>query len=114
MRIFLAAIVWLAVVAMPVSAQQLDSDQTGGTIAVTNTFQQVFPRNDVRRGCTVQNTGANKMYVFFGPIASATLANSFQLAAGQSLNCSLPNSAVIRSQTSITGTSADTFVASQQ
>jgi len=99
----------------PALAQQVDSTQSSSTVSVTNTFQQVLPQNDTRRGCTVQNKGSNNMFVFFGPIASATTNNSFLLlpAAGNSVSCNLPGG-TIRSQVSITGTGGDRYVFSEQ
>lgn len=103
-------------------AQQYDTVQLGGTISVTNTFQQVLPRDDTRHGCFIQNTGAALEYVYFGPIASATTANSIELSAasgtsaGGSVNCNIgPGSeGVIKAQVSITGTSTNTYVYASQ
>jgi hypothetical protein len=98
-----------------------NSVNASGTIAVTNTFQQVFAAANVtpggspaRLGCLVQNNGTHTMYVFFGPIASATLTNSVQLAAGGSVSCSALSGVVAADQVSITGTSGDTYFAAQQ
>lgn len=94
-----------------------------GTIAVTNTFQQIFAASarpqaqggvgPVRSACTIQNNGTHIMYVYFGPIANATTATSSQLAANQSLNCNT-GPVVLSDQVSITGTSGDVFYAAQQ
>jgi hypothetical protein len=96
-----------------------------GTIAVTNTFQEVFvavnqaatpgtpQANRRRNGCTVQNTGTNPMYVFWGPIANATLANSVKLTAGQAATCN-NQGLTLQEQVSITGTATETFYAAQQ
>jgi hypothetical protein len=87
-----------------------------GTIAVTNTFQTVFVVSSADTGrvaCTIANYGTNKMYVFFGPIANATLTNSIQLAANQSISCNI-GGVVLQDQVSITGTSGDAFYAAQQ
>lgn len=83
------------------------------TISVTNTFQSVFAAATGRTGCVVQNTGTNSMYVFFGPIASATIAGSIKLSAGQSVNCAT-GGIVITDQVSITGTATETFYAASQ
>lgn len=85
-----------------------------GTIAVTNTFQSIWAATAGRAGCTVQNNSAtNAMYVYFGPIASATTATSVKLAAGQALTCSV-NGIILTDQVSITGTSGDAFYAARQ
>lgn len=86
------------------------------TIISTNTFQSVLAASTSttgRVGCLVQNNGSNKMYVFFGPIASALTTNSVQLNAGQTVNCESVGGSVLRDQVSITGTSGDRFYASQ-
>lgn len=86
------------------------------TIAITNIFQSVWAANTTTRGragCTVQNTGTNTMYVYFGAIADATTAKSTKLSAGQSVRCN--NSGItLQDQVSITGTSGETFYAAQQ
>lgn len=88
-----------------------------GTIAVTNTFQQVLAASTNTRGrtgCLVQNNGSNAMYVFAGAISSATTAKSVKLASGQGFNCSTGNGGVLKDQISITGTSGDAFYAGEQ
>lgn len=89
------------------------SGNASTTVAVTNTFQSIFLANTARVGCTVQNTGTNSMYVYFGAIAGATTAKSVKLAAGQSVSCQ-SGGMVIRDQVSITGTATETFYAAQQ
>ncbi len=92
-----------------------------GTIAVTNTFQSVFAQTQssfgnsvLRGGCMVQNnSAANPMYVYFGPIGSATLATSVKLKAGDSVTCAVGGS-VLRDQVSVTGTAGDAFYAGLQ
>lgn len=93
------------------------SHNDSGTIAVTNTFQSIWPASANTRGragCSAQNNSAsNVMYVFFGPIASATTAKSVKLAVGQSVSCVI-GGLVLQDQVSITGTSGDAFFAAQQ
>ena len=89
------------------------SRNVSSTIAVTNTFQQVLASTAGRAACAIQNNGVNTMYVFFGPIASATLTNSVRLAAGASVNCN-SGITVLTDQVSITGTAADVFFAAEQ
>jgi hypothetical protein len=91
-----------------------------GSIALTNAFQSVQAATSTRKGCTIQNTGVNTMWVYFGAIAGATKAQSFPLfpadAAGQPggyVTCSV-GGVVLTDQVSITGTTADTFVATFQ
>lgn len=89
---------------------------SSGTIAVTNTFQSIWPKSTNVQGrlsCTVQNTGSNTMYVFFGPLADATAAKSVSLSAGQSVSC-LNGVVVLQDQVSITGVGGETFYAAQQ
>lgn len=93
------------------------SHNDSGTIAVTNTFQSIWTASTNNRGrasCTVQNNATtNTMYVFFGPIASATIAKSVKLAVGQPVSCII-GGVVLQDQVSITGTSGDAFFAAQQ
>lgn len=81
------------------------------TIAVTNTFQEIWPIRAGRTDCSIQNNSASAaMYVFIGPIASATLAKSVKLAAGQAMICSIGGT-VPTDAVNITGTSGDAFYA---
>ena len=105
----------LAFVAAPALAQikPISSVNVSGTIAVTNTFQSVIARNTSRSGCTVQNTGTNTMYVFFGPLADATAAKSVKLAAGQAVSCN-NGPVTLTDEVSITGTATEAFFAAHQ
>lgn len=97
--------------------QGVNTLNRSGTIAVTNTFQSIFAASTNTRGrtaCVVQNTGTNSMYVFFGPIASATIAKSVKLAAGQSASCATGAGGVLKDQVSITGTATEAFYAAEQ
>jgi hypothetical protein len=99
-------------------------DNQSSTIAVTNTFQQVFASsiasvsatsssgNTGRNSCTIQNNGSNAMYVFFGATADATTAKSVKLAAGQAVTCD-NNGSVIKTAVQITGTATDVYYAAQ-
>lgn len=105
---------------VPASAQvfRLTSNNLSGTIAVTNIFQPVQAQSYGRSDCTIQNASTtNSMWVFFGPIASATKAKSFILdtSHGLSISCGIPfYPGVLTDQVSITGTSGDTFTANFQ
>ena len=82
------------------------------TIIGTNSFQPVFAQNGGRGGCTIQNNGSATMYVFFGPLANATLTNSIQVPATFSLYCNL-GPVVLGDQVSITGTATQAYYAEQ-
>lgn len=98
-----------------VTVQPVSSTNLSGTITTTNTFQSIQSSNNGRHGCTVQNNSAtNSMWVFFGPIASATTAKSVALTAGgMAVNCQTP-SGVLTDQVSVTGTSGDAYLANFQ
>lgn len=99
------------VLTVPVAKQ---STNAASTVAVTNTFQSIQIQTSTRTGCTVQNNSAsNVMYVFFGPIGSATLAKSIKLATTQALNCNV-GGVILTDQISITGTAGDVFYANLQ
>jgi hypothetical protein len=107
--------------AVQVVPLQVTTTVVSGTISVTNTFQSIFANTQTsnpgargRTSCTVQNNGTHTMFVFFGPIANATLTNSFQVGPGAAILCSLANGSTLQDQVSITGTATDAFVASQQ
>lgn len=92
------------------------SDNASSTITVTNIFQSIWVKDTTTTGrtaCTIQNNGTNTMWVFFGPIASATKGSSVVLAAGQATFCNSGN-VVLKDQVSITGTSGDAFYAARQ
>lgn len=82
-----------------------------GTLAASSTFQSIQSADVNRSACLVQNNSAsNKMYVFFGPIASATTGKSVVLDTGKSVSCN--NGPVVATdQVSISGTSGDAFLA---
>lgn len=100
------------------------SVDASGTIAVTNTYQQVFTSkigasgSAARHNCAIQNNGSHVMLVFFGPIANATAAKSYVLNPGSTntggdlIYCSGPSGVTLQDQVSITGTSGDAFTAS--
>lgn len=96
------------------------SFDASSTIAVTNTFQSVFTAANNRNSCLVINTSGHEQYVFFGPIASATIAKSVPLEAatatahlGGYASCTV-GGVSLTDQVSITGTSGDTYVAKLQ
>lgn len=86
------------------------------TTGVGGAFQQVWAASTSTRGrvgCTIQNTGTNPMYVYFGPIASATIAKAVKITAGQPVSCNV-GGVVLKDQVSISGTTTETFYAAQQ
>lgn len=109
-----AAVAQSTVVTQP---QEVTTTNASGTIASGGTYQQIWPRESATRGrvgCTIINQSTHTMFVFAGPIASATHANSVQLAANQAFYCSTGNGGVLRDQISIDGTTADTYYAAIQ
>jgi hypothetical protein len=86
-------------------------------IAVTNTYQQALPLETGRMGCTIQNNGANPMFIVLDALGSATppvsIVTALKLAAGQSLSCTL-GGVVIADKIWIAGTAADVFVVTRQ
>jgi hypothetical protein len=103
------------VVTQPLSVS--NNPVPSSSVVSSGTFQSVFPADTNTRGrasCTIQNTGANTLYVFFGPIANATRAKSVQLTTGQPAYCATTNGGVIKDQVSVDGTTAGTFYAAVQ
>jgi hypothetical protein len=83
------------------------------TIAVTNTFQTALASSPFRKGALIQNQGTHTMFVFAGPTASATLAQSMQVSAGATFSA-VTGSIVIGDNLAITGTSGDAYVVYSQ
>lgn len=83
------------------------------TVASTNVFQQLLASSP-RFNCTIQYTGSNTGYVFFGAIASAATPTSFQLSNRQSISCSNLDATVLTDAVNVSGTTGDTFLATQQ
>lgn len=92
---------------------RLTVDNQSSTIAVTNTFQQIWALNDNRVDCMIQNNGTNNMWVFPGGTGSATKGAAAILAAGQAYYCSF-NGVVYQGAISITGTAADAYYATSK
>jgi hypothetical protein len=95
----------------------LTSTNLAGAISVTNTFQSIQALTAARAGCTIQNQSTtNPMWVFFGPIGSATKAKSFILDPGHglSISCTVAGNGSLTDQVSIAGTAADLFNANFQ
>lgn len=92
---------------------QATSTNASSTITLGGSYQSVFASNTKRQACTIQNNGTHTMWVFFGPIASATHNTSIALAAGQSVNCD-SGLITLTDQVSIDGTTSDVFFAASQ
>ena len=91
------------------------STAVGGTITAGNTFQSALAASSTRKGCTIQNTSSHTLYVFFGATASATTANSFQVAPGATIMCSTQTGAALTDNVAVTtSTTGDTFVVNSQ
>jgi hypothetical protein len=91
-------------------------NNVSGAIVTTGTFQLVFPASvpPTRRvNCIIQNNGAAAMDIFLGPVALATAATSIVLAPGAIFYCGSPANGVIQDAVAITGTTTQTFYASQ-
>lgn len=118
LRLILALLLLAPLPAMAQSAVRTTpfgvvSSNLSSTITLTGTFQSIQTANSERKSCLIQNNGSNDMRVYFGPIASATSAASAKLSAGSSINCAA-GGIVLTDQVSITGTTADAFVANFQ
>lgn len=122
--------------ANPVATQPSvgNSGEGSGTIAVTNTWQQVWPAqigsSPARRGCLVLNNSTDRQWVYFqGPgmampaagNASTIKAASVPLepasatnALGGWVTCNAGTGSVLQDSVWITGTMGDTYVAKQQ
>lgn len=97
-----------------VTVAPLTTTNLSGAIAVTGTFQSIQALTAGRKGCLVVNSAPHAQNVFFGPVGSATLANSIPLAIGGSVSCAVGGLGVLTDQISIAGTAGDAFVANLQ
>jgi hypothetical protein len=87
------------------------STQTGFTITAGGTFQTLAASNTSRKSCTIQNTSAHTMLVFFGLTASALLTNSLQISPLGSISCANVNGTVLTDNIAVeTSTTNDTGV----
>jgi hypothetical protein len=111
-RLFLTLLFSISTASAQVITTHTPVVNSSSTITAGGTYQSVFTKIQGRNGCTIQANGANTLYVFFGPIASATHAKSVVLTAGQSTNCNVGNTILI-DQVSVDGTTSDTFYAAQ-
>lgn len=113
-KLLLALLLLLPIAASADPAGSRGSLQPNGssTVTTTNTFQQIFATNTNRYACTIQNNGTHTMFVFFGPLASATTGSSLQLAAGAAAYCN-NDVTIFNDPVNITGTGGDAFYAQQ-
>lgn len=104
----------LAFAQTPVVTQtsKFSNANASSIIAVTNTFQSIWPSNLKRNDCILQNNGAASMYIYFGPIADAVTPDSYILAANGIFRCA-NSGIVVNDQISITGTISQEFFAIQ-
>lgn len=112
--VILLATASLAVAQTPVftNTSKWSNANASSSISSNNIFQSVWASNLFRNDCIIQNNGAASMYIFFGPIASATTPHSLTLSSGSIFKCA--NSGLVSSdQISITGTSGQQFFAIQ-
>jgi len=101
----------------PVKTIPYESTTQGGnvssTITLTNTFQQLWAANTLRKGCTFQNNGLNNMWVEEGvATGSAVKTNSVVVAPGVVYSCT-KSGVVLQGAIQVTGTSGDAFYAAQ-
>ena len=93
------------------SPQGVNGTIVSGSIATTNTFQNLWAASDLtpgRRGCIVSNLGASTMYLYLGAIANATTPKSIPIAAGTSFSCN-QGAVVILNEVNITGTAVQFY-----
>ena len=98
-------------------SQAFTTANASATIVSGGTYQSIWAADTGasrgRQACTVINQATHTMYVFAGPIASATHTNSIALAPNQAYYCNTPNG-VLKDQISIDGTTSDAFYAAIQ
>lgn len=98
------------------------SGDASGTVAVTNTFQLVWPApssSQPRKGCLLVNTAVTVELVYFGPVPVAAGAVPLNPAgtagqAGGAVSCIVGSGTVSEDAVWITGTTGAAYVAKQQ
>jgi len=122
MRRLLMLAALAALLASPAAAQSpvvtnpfgVTTAETTGTITAGGTFQTLYAANSGRRGCLVQNTASEVLYVFVGGGAAST-NSSFQIQPGGTFSCALTNGQVVTDAIQITTpTTGSRYVASVQ
>lgn len=114
-QILLAAAAVIALIA-PLKAQQpVNSTSVQGVITTTNTFQTALAAPTtpgVRHGCSIQNLGANNMFVNFGS-ATPVSYTSIKLVTGAIVRCDA-GGVVLQDTIQISGTAGDVFLVISQ
>lgn len=91
---------------------------TKTTIALTNTYISIAAKNGNRKGCLLQNVGTHTMFVYLDNTGGNTpppdTTTSFQLAAGQTLNCNVGGGGVVSDEIWLTGTVNDIAILALQ
>lgn len=116
-----AFIVGLLILAGNANAQGLVTTQplavtsviSSSSISSTSVFQVAIASSTNRKGCQLQNTSGNTMYVYIGSPAAATTSGSIQLLTKQTYNCT-NGGIVLTDQINVTGTSGDTYTTVRQ
>lgn len=93
-----------------------------GSITTTNTFQQIWPATSLvqpRVGCLIINNSTDRQWVYFGLVPTKATAIPLEPASatnalGGHVNCATDAGGAAQDQIWITGTSGDTFVATQE
>lgn len=90
--------------------------ETGGTTGATaGTFASALAASSLRRGCLLQNTSGSVLYVYLGPVSSATMTNSLQISAGGSFGCTPPGGIVLQDNVAVASAAAGaTYVVTAQ
>lgn len=103
-----------AVTTYPIVGTTLNGGASS-TIAVTNTYQMLWPLNKNRHSCVIVNVGANTMFVTEGITTAqspTTNAGPFPVLPNGQFTCQFGQTA-LTGQINITGTAGDAFYAAQ-
>lgn len=92
---------------------QTTSTISNGSVASTNAFQSIMASSATRKGCRIQNTSSNTMYLYVGAPSAATTPKSFQLLTKTFWDCAF-GVTVITDQISVTGSAGDTYTTVRQ
>lgn len=84
------------------------------TVSATGTYVTAITSSATRRGCLLQNTSANTLFLWLGSITGITTPKGLQVLTKASFSCSMGGGIVITDDISVSGVAGDTYVIVRQ
>ncbi len=92
---------------------QATSVISSNTVSVSGTYVTAITSSATRRGCLLQNTSANTLFLQIGTPTGATTPKSLQLLTKLFFNCA-SGGIVITDDINVSGVAGDTYVTVRQ